>query len=186
MAEARDLAELQAELVKIGETMHLDKAEMQTFVKESMDREAKMRQLELKRAEMEKEKDKEREKVALEREKLQAEERSKLEKERLEVEKARLEKERVALELEKEKERLESEERKERAKLESEERIKLAEIKARGAEEDAAEVGARGGNPFGGKGPHIKMPFFREDKDNFDAFLARFESVATTQKWPKD
>ena len=48
MAETQSLADLQAELVKIGESMHLDKAEMQIFVKESMDREAKMRSLELK------------------------------------------------------------------------------------------------------------------------------------------
>ena len=42
-------------------------------------------------------------------------------------------------------------------------------------------------NPFSGMGgPQIKLPKFDEERDSFDAFIARFESMATCQKWPKD
>ena len=39
-------------------------------------------------------------------------------------------------------------------------------------------------NPFSGLfGPQIQLPKFSDEKDSFDAFVARFESVARSQKW---
>ena len=109
MAETQSLVELQKEFVEIGKSMKIDSTELQTFVKESLDREAKWRAFELKRAEAE---------HAANEKKMQEER----EKEMVALEKEKLERE-------KEKERLEFEERREKARLESEERIKLARLR---------------------------------------------------------
>ena len=34
--------------------------------------------------------------------------------------------------------------------------------------------------------PKVKLPMFQEDQDDMDAYLARFERYATTQKWKND
>ena len=60
----------------------------------------------------------------------------------------------------------------------------MAQLKAKEEKKGEEDKGAKGGDPFRGMGPQIKLPHFREDKDNLDAFLLRFEGVANTQKWP--
>ena len=62
--------------------------------------------------------------------------------------------------------------------------VELTKIKK---ETDEANMSLVNHDPFSGfGGPQIKLPMFDEDKDSFDAYIARFESLAKCQKWPKD
>ncbi|XP_025103745.1 centrosome-associated protein CEP250-like [Pomacea canaliculata] len=141
-------------------------------------------------------------------EKEKAEREEKLEKEKAEREE-RLEKEKAEREerLEKEKaereERLQKAEREERLeKAEREERLQKAEREERAERErrefeleklrlenseriihNDSEPG-RGGRNFQGLTP--KLPLFKEELDDIDSFLYRFESHANALRWPKD
>ena len=81
-----------------------------------------------------------------------------LEKIRVEIERSQLEKIRLEVEAQKEIER---------AKLET--------AKLEAAKNDKGNVG---------KDP--KLPYFDENKDKMDSYLARFEKYATANKWPRD
>ena len=81
-----------------------------------------------------------------------------LEKIRVEIERSQLEKIRIEVEAQKEIER---------AKLET--------AKLEAAKNDKGNVG---------KDP--KLPYFDENKDKMDSYLARFEKYATANKWPRD
>ncbi|XP_070394422.1 uncharacterized protein [Dermacentor albipictus] len=48
-----------------------------------------------------------------------------------------------------------------------------------------ADRGPGGSAPFS-VNPHSLMPGFNESRDDLDAYLKRFESVATGQEWPRD
>ena len=68
-----------------------------------------------------------------------------------------------------------------RLKLENDHKARMAELEGAHNPDQAPT------NPFSGMGgPQIKLPKFDEEHDSFDAFIARFESMATCQKWPKD
>ncbi len=102
---------------------------------------------------------------SLEREKIKATE---LEKETLELA-DRLEREKLAFEKEKERERLAFE----KQKLDLE-KAKLDWQKQKVADEHSISK------------TKSKLPPFNEDKDKFDSYITRFESVATLKKWKKD
>ncbi|XP_054925300.1 uncharacterized protein [Dermacentor andersoni] len=53
---------------------------------------------------------------------------------------------------------------------------------------DAARTADRGpgGSATFSVNPHSLMPGFNESRDDLDAYLKRFESVATGQEWPRD
>jgi hypothetical protein len=53
-------------------------------------------------------------------------------------------------------------------------------------EGETGESDRTGTSPFGGLRPQLKLPMFNADKDSFDAFVARFEMMAKSQKWPED
>ena len=53
MAESKSLVELRREFVEIGKSMELTGGELQAFVREELEREEKMREWEVKRAEVE-------------------------------------------------------------------------------------------------------------------------------------
>ena len=68
-----------------------------------------------------------------------------------------------------------------RLKLENDHKARMAELEGAHNPDQAPT------NPFSGMGgPQIKLPKFDEERDSFDAFIARFESMATCQKWQKN
>ena len=104
---------------------------------------------------------------------------------RLEIEQKRLEKdlEQKRLEKEAEQKRLDREAETERLKLKLEHEREMENIKVKKEPSDSNQVYA---SMFGGFSPQIKLPKFEEEKDNFDAYIARFERMAESQKWPKE
>ena len=70
----------------------------------------------------------------------------------------------------------------EKLKLDNDHAEKMAELE--GIQNDQE---GHPSNPFSGLfGPQIQLPKFNDEKDSFDAFVARFESVARSQKWPTE
>ncbi|XP_040064309.1 uncharacterized protein LOC120838441 [Ixodes scapularis] len=72
-------------------------------------------------------------------------------------------------------------------------RVKLgeAQIKLREAQNAATPPPAAGGGTEGagqtlGKNPQRWLPAFNEEKDDQDAYLLRFERLATGQRWPRE
>ena len=104
---------------------------------------------------------------------------------RLEIEQKRLEKDLKQKRLEKEAEqkRLDREAETERLKLKLEHEREMESIKNKKEPSDSNQVYA---SMLGGFSPQIKLPKFEEEKDNFDAYIARFERIAESQKWPKE
>jgi flagellar biosynthesis GTPase FlhF len=99
-----------------------------------------------------------------------------------EAESARKEKEAEAARKEKEAETAAARQHElDKMKLEHEHAAQMASL------EDKQNPESSFSNPFSGVfGPQIQLPKFNEERDNFDAFVARFESVAKNQKWPTD
>ena len=81
---------------------------------------------------------------------------------------------------EKEKERIHKAEERGKERVHE---LDMAKVKSQ--DEDLDITGHMG--PFSGLGgPQIKLPMFDEERDNFDAFVSRFENLAKNQKWHKE
>ncbi|PVD27454.1 hypothetical protein C0Q70_12614 [Pomacea canaliculata] len=118
----------------------------------------------------------------LEKEKIQAEREERLEKEKIQREKEqaereeRLEKEKI--QREREKEQAEREER----EREREREFELARLRL-GNGQPNGEAQVREVTP---KGFIPKLPLFKEDLDDIDSFLFRFEAYAEALRWPRN
>ena len=81
---------------------------------------------------------------------------------------------------EKEKERIHKAEERGKERVHE---LDMAKVKSQ--DQDLDITGHMG--PFSGLGgPQIKLPMFDEERDNFDAFVSRFENLAKNQKWHKE
>lgn len=100
------------------------------------------------------------------------------------------EREARAREAEREARAADREARKEKRELEAEcqktiqLRLRLAEVE--GARESASSDQSREVRGPCNVNPHNFIPGFNENRDDLDAYLKRFENVATGQEWPKE
>ncbi|XP_070183362.1 uncharacterized protein, partial [Littorina saxatilis] len=197
MAETSDTGgNTYADYMALGEKHGLKAEALFKFAQDQVDREERIQEREAKKVAAEVEA----KKVAAEVEakKIEAE----VEAKKVEAETKKVEAETKRLETEAETKRLETEAETKRLEVEAE--TKRLEIEAnRDAKRLEADTEARkmdlefkkaeaqqstGGNAGGRSGPSIrpqypKLPMFKEDKDDIDSFLFRFETHAKANKW---
>ena len=176
LAVGKELGHKGEELRRFVEEQQRIQADQQKFITEQQNEARDQRSLEREkiRAEEEKLKQKEADRV-LEEERLKLEKVSReLEEERLKSERA-LEEERLKSERALEEERLKLE----REKLRSNEAIEMEKLRLKREElqKEPSETTTLG---------KIKMPPFDEQKDSFDSYISRFESIAGMRKWKKE
>ena len=153
-----DAVAVRREAMILGKELELKGKDLTDFVKEAVE-DAKMAdQRATKRKELEQE----------------------IEKKKIDAER---EKKKIDAEQEMEKKKIDAET--ERKKLEFDHERKMETIKAK-RKDGPGEQETPVSNIFGGIGPQFKLPKFDEENDNFDAYVARFEMMAESQKWPKD
>ncbi|XP_070179026.1 uncharacterized protein [Littorina saxatilis] len=196
MESEDDYDALFEKFVKQAETLGLAADKREKYVKESFDR------LERKREKDEKEKDREERQKALELEESRRQKEFDRQKER---EDAQIEERRRQKELEREERQKELEREERQKELEREERQKELEREERRREREMehqlkqkeleirqAEIGAGSHAPQNGRDSHTnvgarpvypRLPAFREQQDDIDSYLFRFETHAKSLGW---
>ncbi|XP_070203329.1 uncharacterized abhydrolase domain-containing protein DDB_G0269086-like [Littorina saxatilis] len=169
MAETSDTGgNTYADYLALGEKHGLNAEALFKFAQDQVDREERIQEREAKKAAAEAEA----KKAEVETKKIEAQAQAEAKKQETEVKRLEVEAETRRLEMELDAKR-----------LEADTEARKMDLEFKKAEAQQSTGGNAGGKSGYSRPQYPKLPMFKEDKDDIDSFLFRFETHAKANKW---